>query len=68
MSLNFELRRPSVPIFAISLVLALFAVAGVVLPVPFVTEHAFWFGIAAYVVLVLGILGVLEIKISVPSK
>jgi hypothetical protein len=36
-----EVNTPSAPIFITSLVLAVLAVAGKLLPVPFVTERAF---------------------------
>jgi uncharacterized protein (DUF983 family) len=37
--------------FALSLVLAGFAVVGVFIEIPFVSEYAFWVAIAAYVIL-----------------
>ena len=45
---------PSMWVFALSLVLAALAIAGVFTPIPFVTMHAFWVAIAAYVVLAFG--------------
>jgi hypothetical protein len=37
--------------FALSLVLAGFAVVGVFIDIPFVSNYAFWIAIAAYVIL-----------------
>ena len=68
MTQQLGINRPSVPIYLTSLLLALVAVAGWLLPVPFVTERAFWIAIAAYAVLALGVLGVLVFEISIPSK
>jgi hypothetical protein len=64
MTQQLGINRPSVPIYITSLLLALVAVAGWLLPVPFVTERVFWIAISAYAVLALGVLGVLVFEIS----
>ncbi|MBI4274292.1 MAG: hypothetical protein HY659_06305 [Rhizobiales bacterium] len=49
-----KLNAPSQVIFLISLILAIVAVIGVFVVIPFVTLYAFWIAIVAYVVLALG--------------
>jgi hypothetical protein len=49
-----NLSAPTIPVFVISLILAILAVVGVLTPIPFITENAFWVAIAAYVVLMIG--------------
>lgn len=49
-----NLSAPTQFVFFISLLLAILAVIGVFVVIPFVTPYAFWFAIAAYVVLFLG--------------
>ena len=39
---------------ALSLIIVGFAVVGVFIPIPFVSDYAFWFVIAAYVILAAG--------------
>lgn len=51
-----NLSAPTVPVFVISLILAVLAVLGVFANIPFVTAYAFWIAIAAYVVLAIGTL------------
>jgi len=49
-----NLSAPTAPVFLISVVLALFALIGHFVTIPFVTMYQFWVAIAAYVVLFLG--------------
>lgn len=49
-----KLNAPSQVIFLVSLILAIVAVIGVFVVIPFVTLYAFWIAIVAYVVLALG--------------
>ena len=49
-----NLSAPTKPIFFISLILAVFAVLGVYMPIPFISGNAFWVAVIAYVVLLLG--------------
>ena len=48
------LNAPRQVVFLISLILAIIAVIGVFVGIPFVSQYAFWIAIAAYVVLALG--------------
>lgn len=43
-------------VFVISLILAVLAVVGIFVLIPYVTMYAFWIAIVAYVVLALGCL------------
>jgi hypothetical protein len=49
-----KLSAPTVPVFLISVVLALLALLGHFSSVPYVTMYQFWLAIAAYVLLFLG--------------
>lgn len=49
-----NLSPPTVAVFVISLILAVLAVIGNFVPIPFITEHGFWVAIIAYVVLAVG--------------
>jgi hypothetical protein len=49
-----ELSAPTTPIFIISLVLAVLAIIGQFVPIPFITDYGFWTAIVAYVVLAIG--------------
>lgn len=49
-----RLSAPSFPVFLISLILAVAAVASRFTTVPIVDGYAFWFVVGAYVLLVLG--------------
>ena len=51
-----NLSAPTQPMFLISLVLAILAVVGLFVAIPFVSQYAFWFAIAGYVVLAIGCL------------
>ena len=48
------LSAPTIPVFWISVVLAVLALLGHFAKIPFVTEYQFWVAIVAYVVLLLG--------------
>jgi hypothetical protein len=52
--LKMELSAPTTPIFIISLVLAVLAIIGQFVPIPFITDYGFWTAIVAYVVLAIG--------------
>lgn len=49
-----NLSAPTKPVFLISLILAVLAVLGVYMQIPFVSGNAFWVAIIAYVVLLVG--------------
>lgn len=51
-----NLHAPSMLVFVISLILAVLAVVGIFVLIPYVTIYAFWIAIGAYVVLALGCL------------
>jgi hypothetical protein len=48
------LSAPTVPVFLVSVVLALLALLGHFTSIPFVSMYQFWVAIAAYVLLFLG--------------
>ena len=48
------LSAPTVPVFLISVVLAVLALLGHFVTIPFVSMYQFWVAIVAYVVLFLG--------------
>ena len=52
--MNFS--APTMPVFLVSVVLALLALIGHFVSIPFVTLYQFWVAIAAYVVLCIGCL------------
>ncbi|XSG81261.1 MAG: hypothetical protein ACPW61_09230 [Methyloligella sp. ZOD6] len=49
-----NLSAPTQIVFFISLILAILAVVGVFVAIPFVSAYAFWVAVAAYVILALG--------------
>lgn len=49
-----NLSAPTMPVFLISLILAILALLGVFVAIPFVTPNAFWIAIIAYIVLMVG--------------
>lgn len=49
-----NLSAPTIPLFFVSLIVAVLAIAGTQTAIPFVSDNAFWVAIASYVVLVLG--------------
>lgn len=49
-----KLSAPTQLIFLISLVLAILAIVGLFVSIPFVSVYAFWLAIAGYVVLAAG--------------
>lgn len=51
-----NLSAPTVPIFIISVVLAILALLGHFVAIPFLTIYQFWIAILAYVVLCVGCL------------
>jgi hypothetical protein len=48
------LSAPTMPVFIISVVLAVLALLGHLAQIPFVTLYQFWVALAAYVVLLVG--------------
>lgn len=50
-----NLHTPSVPLFAVSLVLAALALIGHFVLIPFITLYGFWVAIIAYIILAAGI-------------
>lgn len=51
-----KLNAPTMPVFVVSLILAVLAVLSVFTPIPYVSMYAFWVAIAGYVVLAVGTL------------
>jgi hypothetical protein len=51
-----NLSAPTMPVFLVSVVLAVLALLGHFASIPFVTLYQFWIAIAAYVVLCIGCL------------
>jgi len=49
-----NLSAPTKPIFIISLILAILAVLGFYMAIPYVSDNTFWVAIIAYVVLMVG--------------
>jgi len=49
-----KLYAPALWLFVVSLIIAVIAVLGVFIPIPFVTMYGFWIAILAYVVLAVG--------------
>jgi hypothetical protein len=49
-----NLTPPTTVVFVISLILALLALVGHFVPIPFMSEHGYWVAIIAYVVLAVG--------------
>ncbi|MGD1037424.1 MAG: hypothetical protein ABR878_09550 [Roseiarcus sp.] len=49
-----KLHAPALWLFVVSLIIAVIAVLGVFIPIPFVTMYGFWIAILAYVVLAVG--------------
>ena len=49
-----NLSAPTMPVFLISLILAILAVLGAYMPIPFISGNAFWVAVIAYVVLLVG--------------
>lgn len=49
-----NLSAPTMPIFLISLILAILAVVGVYIDIPVVSGNAFWVAVIAYIVLLVG--------------
>ena len=48
------LHAPAMWVFILSVVLAVLAVVGIFVEIPFVSMYAFWIAVLAYVVLALG--------------
>jgi len=51
---TMNLSAPTKPIFIISLILAILAVLGFYMAIPYVSDNTFWVAIIAYVVLMVG--------------
>jgi hypothetical protein len=49
-----NLSPPTTAVFVISLILALLAIVGKFVAIPFITDHGFWVAVVAYVVLAVG--------------
>jgi hypothetical protein len=52
--MNIQLHAPTMLIFLISLVLAVLALVGYFVVIPYITMYGFWIAIIAYVVLAYG--------------
>jgi hypothetical protein len=53
---DMNLSAPTLPIFVVSLVLAILALIGHFVVIPFITIYQFWIAIVAYAVLCVGCL------------
>ena len=51
-----NLTAPTVPVFLVSVALAVLALLGQLVKVPFLTTYDFWIAIIAFVVLTVGVL------------
>ena len=51
---TMNLSAPTMPIFLISLILAILAVLGVYVDLPVISGNAFWVAVIAYIVLLVG--------------
>jgi len=51
-----DLHKPTMLVFVISLILVVLAVVSIFVVIPYVTAYAFWFAVAAWVVLAGGCL------------
>ena len=49
-----NLSPPTTAVFVISLILALLAIVGKFVAIPFITDHGFWVAVVAYIVLAVG--------------
>jgi hypothetical protein len=49
-----SLSPPTTAVFVISLLLAVLAIIGKFVPIPFITDHGFWVAVIAYFVLAIG--------------
>jgi hypothetical protein len=52
--LEMNLSPPTTAVFVISVVLAVLAIIGTFVTIPFISGHAFWVAIVAYVILAVG--------------
>lgn len=49
-----NLSAPTMPVFLISLIVAILAILGTMVSIPVVTGNSFWVAILAYVILLVG--------------
>ena len=49
-----SLSPPTTIVFTVSIFLAILAIIGVFVPIPFFTDNGFWVVVAAYVILAIG--------------
>ena len=49
-----NLSAPTMPVFLVSLVIAVLALVGYFVAIPFISDNLFWTAIVAYVVLLVG--------------
>jgi len=49
-----SLSPPTTVVFVVSIILAVLAIIGACVPIPFISEHGFWVAIVAYVILAIG--------------
>jgi hypothetical protein len=52
--LEMSLSPPTTVVFVVSIILAVLAIIGAFVPIPFITEHGFWVAVVAYVILACG--------------
>lgn len=49
-----NLSAPTIPVFVVSLILAVLAILGAFAAIPLISPNAFWVAILAYIVLMVG--------------
>ena len=49
-----SLSPPTTVVFVVSIILAVLAIIGAFVPIPFITEHGLWVAIVAYIILAIG--------------
>ena len=49
-----QLSAPTTAVFIISVILAVLAIIGKFVAIPFITENGFWVAIVAYIILAVG--------------
>ena len=52
--MNINLSAPTMPIFLVSVVLAVLALLGKLVLLPFITIYGFWLALIAFIVLAVG--------------
>jgi hypothetical protein len=51
---EMSLSAPTTIVFVVSIILAVLAIISTFVPIPFITDHAFWVAVVGYVILACG--------------